>query len=115
MKKDTHPEFKETTIECACGKVFKTKSTKTGLEIEICSNCHPFYTGKEKIVDKMGRVEKFNKKREKAEKAKGEKAKKEQKKAQKEEQEKKEEAKKEDKEKKAKKTDTKKKNKKEKK
>ena len=53
MKKDIHPETKEATIECACGKVFEVESTKEGLEVEICSNCHPFYTGKEKIVDKM--------------------------------------------------------------
>ena len=85
MKKDIHPETKDTTIECACGKVFEVESTKEGLEVEICSNCHPFYTGKEKIVDKMGRVEKFKRKMERAQKEKEEKEKKEKKKQEKEE------------------------------
>ncbi len=75
MKKDIHPKIKKTKIECACGKVFEVESTKEKLEVEICSNCHPFYTGKEKIVDKMGRVEKFKKKMEKAQKKEDEKKK----------------------------------------
>ena len=87
MKKDIHPETKEATIECACGKVFKAESTKEDLEVEICSNCHPFYTGKEKIVDKMGRVEKFKQKMERAEKEKEEKAERDKKKEEKEEKE----------------------------
>ncbi len=102
MKKDIHPETKETTIECACGKKYQVESTKDGLEVEICANCHPFYTGKEKIVDKMGRVEKFKKKMEKAQKEKQEKEKREKKKKdkkEKEEEEKKEEDKDSDKEK----------------
>lgn len=85
MKKDIHPELKETTIECACGKTFEVKSTKEGMEVEICSNCHPFYTGKEKIVDKMGRVEKFKQKMRKAEEEKEKQKKKEEEKAKKEE------------------------------
>ncbi len=84
MKKDIHPQYEKTKVECACGKAFETMSTKKGLEVEICSNCHPFYTGKEKIVDKMGRVEKFNKKVERARKEKEGKDKKEEKKANKE-------------------------------
>lgn len=70
MKKDIHPNQKETKIKCACGKAFSLESTREDIEVEICSNCHPFYTGKEKIVDKMGRVEKFKKKMEQAEKEK---------------------------------------------
>ncbi len=82
--KNKHPETVKTKIECACGKKFDVESTKDDLEVEICSNCHPFYTGKEKIVDKMGRVEKFKKKMEKAEKEKEEKKKREAKKKKKE-------------------------------
>ena len=62
MKKDIHPEYTETTITCACGNVIKTKSTVKEQQIEICSSCHPFFTGKEKLVDTAGRVERFNKK-----------------------------------------------------
>ncbi len=62
MKKDIHPEYKETTITCVCGNVIKTKSTVKDQQIEICSECHPFFTGKEKLVDTAGRVERFNKK-----------------------------------------------------
>jgi len=62
MKKDIHPKyFPETKVKCACGATFTVSSTKENLEIEICSQCHPFYTGKEKIVDTMGKVEKFKK------------------------------------------------------
>ena len=62
MKKDIHPVyFPETRVQCACGNIFKVGSTKEFIEIEICSQCHPFYTGKEKIVDAMGRVERFRK------------------------------------------------------
>lgn len=62
MKKDIHPKYyKKATVRCACGNTFTVGSTKEFIEIEICSKCHPFYTGKEKIVDKMGRVEKFRK------------------------------------------------------
>ncbi|MDP2820961.1 MAG: 50S ribosomal protein L31 [bacterium] len=63
MKKDIHPKyFPKSTIRCACGAVFIVGSTKELMETEICSQCHPFYTGKEKIIDKMGKVEKFKKK-----------------------------------------------------
>lgn len=60
MKKDIHPQyFKNTEIKCACGAVHKTGSTKKQIEVEVCSNCHPFYTGKGKLIDVAGRVEKF--------------------------------------------------------
>lgn len=98
MKKDIHPELKETTIECACGKTFEVQSTKEDMEVEICSNCHPFYTGKEKIVDKMGRVEKFKQKMRKAEEEKGKQKKKKEEKAKKENSEKEEENEEEEKE-----------------
>ena len=68
MKKDIHPKyFPEATVTCACGKVFKIGGTLEKAEIEICSNCHPFYTGQEKLLDTAGRVEKFKAKRAKAE------------------------------------------------
>lgn len=60
MKKGIHPETKEATITCACGATFKTHSTKENIQVEICSKCHPFFTGKQKLVDTGGRVEKFN-------------------------------------------------------
>jgi len=59
MKKDIHPEYKEATFTCACGAVYKTGSTTGDMTIDICSKCHPFYTGKQKLVDSAGRVEKF--------------------------------------------------------
>lgn len=60
MKKDIHPKYhKDAVIHCSCGKVFKIGSTQSETSIEICSACHPFYTGQEKIIDKAGRVEKF--------------------------------------------------------
>ncbi len=62
MKKDIHPKYGSTTITCACGNVVETSSTAKNLEVEICSSCHPFYTGKQKLVDTAGRVERFNKK-----------------------------------------------------
>lgn len=66
MKKDIHPKyFENATVTCACGNTFKVGMTKESLKVEICSKCHPFYTGKKKIVDTMGRVEKFRKKMEK--------------------------------------------------
>ena len=61
MKKGIHPEYKETTITCACGNVIHTKSTVENLKVEICSNCHPFFTGKQKLIDTAGRVERFKK------------------------------------------------------
>ena len=62
MKKDIHPEYMETTVKCGCGNTFKTRSTAPNLNVEICSVCHPFYTGKQKYVDSAGRIEKFQKK-----------------------------------------------------
>ena len=62
MKQGIHPDYKECTIKCACGNVVTTKSTKGDLHVEICSKCHPFFTGKQKLVDTGGRVEKFRKK-----------------------------------------------------
>ena len=62
MKKDIHPTYEETTVVCACGNTFKTRSTKKEIRIEICSQCHPFFTGKQKFIDSAGRVEKFRKK-----------------------------------------------------
>ena len=62
MKEGIHPEYKETTITCVCGNVIKTRSTKKDIKTEICSSCHPFITGKQRLVDTAGRVEKFKKK-----------------------------------------------------
>jgi len=61
MKKGIHPEYKKTTITCVCGNVIETKSTKQDIKVEICSRCHPFMTGKQRIVDTASRVERFNK------------------------------------------------------
>lgn len=62
MKKEIHPQyFKDTSVICACGKTMKMGATKEHMETEICSNCHPFYTGKKNIVDTLGRVEKYKK------------------------------------------------------
>lgn len=62
MKKDIHPNYVETQVSCACGASFKTRSTVPVLKVDICSECHPFYTGKQKFVDTAGRVERFQKK-----------------------------------------------------
>ncbi|RMI04914.1 MAG: 50S ribosomal protein L31 [Calditrichaeota bacterium] len=59
MKKGIHPEYKMTKVTCACGNTFETRSTVEELHVEICSACHPFFTGKQKLVDSAGRVEKF--------------------------------------------------------
>lgn len=61
MKADIHPEYVETTISCACGHTIQTRSTKQSIRIEICSTCHPFFTGEKKFVDTAGRIEKFQK------------------------------------------------------
>ncbi len=61
MQQDIHPDYKKTTITCACGNVIETGSTVENITVEICSACHPFFTGKQKLVDTGGRVEKFNK------------------------------------------------------
>ncbi len=62
MKKKIHPEYKPATVMCACGNVVETRSTKKTINVEICSNCHPFFTGKQRLVDSEGRVDKFYKK-----------------------------------------------------
>ena len=62
MREGIHPDYKTATVKCACGEVFETKSTRETINVEICSKCHPFYTGKQKLVDTGGRVEKFRKK-----------------------------------------------------
>jgi large subunit ribosomal protein L31 len=63
MKAEIHPDYKEISVTCSCGNVFKTRSTMDkDLHIEVCSACHPFYTGKQKIVDTAGRVERFRQK-----------------------------------------------------
>ncbi|HUF77596.1 MAG TPA: 50S ribosomal protein L31 [Thermoanaerobaculia bacterium] len=59
MKNDIHPELHMVTAVCACGNTFQTRSTKAELRLEICGDCHPFYTGKQKLVDSAGRVERF--------------------------------------------------------
>lgn len=62
MKKDIHPKYVESTAKCGCGNTFTTRSTLPEIHVEICSVCHPFYTGKQKYVDTAGRIEKFQKK-----------------------------------------------------
>ncbi|EXI73288.1 MAG TPA: 50S ribosomal protein L31 [Candidatus Accumulibacter phosphatis] len=63
MKEKIHPAYNEITVTCSCGNVFTTRSTmKKALHVEVCAACHPFYTGKQKIIDTAGRVEKFNQK-----------------------------------------------------
>ena len=62
MKQDIHPEYKETHVTCSCGNTFTTRSIKDELHVELCNQCHPFYTGKQKLVDTGGRVERFQKK-----------------------------------------------------
>ena len=61
MKESIHPEYKETTVKCACGAEYKTRSTKENIRVDICSKCHPFFTGKQKLVDTGGRVDRFKK------------------------------------------------------
>lgn len=61
MKKEIHPEYRQTTISCACGNVIPVGSTDENMKIEICNACHPFFTGTQKIIDTEGRVERFNK------------------------------------------------------
>jgi large subunit ribosomal protein L31 len=62
MKNDIHPSYAKTTITCACGNVIEVGSTKNDIKVEICSQCHPFFTGKQKLVDTAGRIERFRKK-----------------------------------------------------
>jgi len=61
MKEKIHPEYKESTIVCVCGEVIKTRSTKASIHVDLCSKCHPFFTGTQKLVDSAGRIEKFSK------------------------------------------------------
>jgi large subunit ribosomal protein L31 len=65
MKPNIHPEYQQTTIKCACGNVTEAGSTRKDIRVEICSKCHPFYTGKQKLIDSAGRIERFRKKYEK--------------------------------------------------
>ena len=62
MKKEIHPKYGKAAMSCACGNSFETGSTKKNMKVEICSACHPFFTGKQKIIDTAGRVERFNRK-----------------------------------------------------
>jgi large subunit ribosomal protein L31 len=62
MKDEIHPKIVETTVTCGCGETFVTRSTKSKIHVEVCSKCHPFYTGKQKFVDSAGRVERFKQK-----------------------------------------------------
>ena len=62
MKENTHPKYNDSAITCACGAVVHTRSTKGNFSVEICSQCHPFFTGKQKMMDTEGRVERFNRK-----------------------------------------------------
>ena len=62
MKEGIHPKYQEVEVRCACGNTFKTRSTKPELHLEICSACHPFFTGRQKLIDTEGRVERFTKK-----------------------------------------------------
>ena len=59
MKQGIHPVYNETTVTCACGNVIETRTTREAVKVEICSNCHPFFTGKHKLIDAEGRVERF--------------------------------------------------------
>lgn len=61
MKDGIHPNYQQCTVKCACGATYETKSTKSELKVDICSKCHPFFTGKQKLVDTGGRVDRFNK------------------------------------------------------
>ncbi len=62
MKENIHPNYKDITVNCVCGASFQTRSTKELQKVDICSNCHPYYTGKQKVIDTEGRIEKFKKK-----------------------------------------------------
>ena len=62
MKKDIHPDYVTCSVSCACGNTFETRATKPEIKVDICSNCHPFYTGKQKLVDAEGRVDRFMRK-----------------------------------------------------
>ncbi|GAB4363921.1 MAG: 50S ribosomal protein L31 [Deltaproteobacteria bacterium] len=66
MKENIHPKYVKSVVQCACGNRFETRSTTPEIRVAICSNCHPFFTGKQKLVDTAGRIEKFQKKYQKA-------------------------------------------------
>jgi len=66
MKQGIHPDYKVTTVHCACGESFQTRSTKENVKLDICSVCHPYFTGKQKLIDTEGRVDKFRKKYQKS-------------------------------------------------
>ncbi|MEA1958878.1 MAG: 50S ribosomal protein L31 [Chloroflexota bacterium] len=66
MKKEIHPKYGETEVTCSCGNTFTSCSTKPKIKVELCSKCHPFYTGEQRIVDTAGRVERFNRRYQKA-------------------------------------------------
>jgi large subunit ribosomal protein L31 len=66
MKQGIHPEYVETAVACSCGNTFTTRSTVTSVRVELCNQCHPFYTGKQKLVDTGGRVDRFNRRLQKA-------------------------------------------------
>jgi large subunit ribosomal protein L31 len=66
MRQDIHPEYVTTTVTCSCGNTFTTRSTKAEVHLELCNECHPFYTGKQKLVDTGGRVDRFKRRLEKA-------------------------------------------------
>ncbi len=68
MKAEIHPEYNETTITCSCGNVIQTRSTKTNVRVEICSSCHPFFTGEKKHVDSAGRIDRFKQRYKKSDK-----------------------------------------------
>jgi large subunit ribosomal protein L31 len=70
MKPEIHPEYSDATITCACGAVYETRSTRGSFAVDVCGACHPFFTGRQKIMDTAGRVERFKKKYEKATKKK---------------------------------------------
>ncbi len=71
MKKDIHPKWFEATIVCACGNVYQTHATKPQLRVEVCSNCHPFYTGQQRLLDTGGQVDRFMRKMARAEQLQG--------------------------------------------
>ena len=71
MKSDIHPEYVESVISCACGNSWETRSTQAAMHVEVCSNCHPFFTGEQRIVDTAGRVERFRRRYANAEQQQG--------------------------------------------
>ncbi len=71
MKADIHPNYQRTIVQCACGNTFETRSTQESIHVEICAQCHPFFTGKQKLVDTAGRVERFQRRYQKSGAGKG--------------------------------------------